>query len=216
MNDFDYDCYQKKQIARQAQHRKRGSKSKKCSLPSDNMTHKQWKERNGKVVEVAMNKPMGWEVFKQLSPETQEEYISGLQDTYFVKIADISGMFGITPRQLRKYVKDSGLQIVFPSGRRPADDGYSARWEEFLIGYTPPTEAPATPEVATKPQFDEVDVAAPPRDQPGLIDYTMEGVPMTQFSMEFSGGRTKDIADAMYRLFGDTVKGKLYISYTIE
>ena len=34
MNDFDFDCLQKKRLAQQAKYRKRGSKSKKCT-PSD-------------------------------------------------------------------------------------------------------------------------------------------------------------------------------------
>ena len=38
MNDFDYDALQKKRIAAGARHMKRGSRSKRCSLPSDNLT----------------------------------------------------------------------------------------------------------------------------------------------------------------------------------
>lgn len=57
MDDFTYDCWQKKQLAQQARHRKRGSKSRKCSLPSDNLTKKQWKERNGKTLSINLNQP---------------------------------------------------------------------------------------------------------------------------------------------------------------
>ena len=35
MNDFDFENMQKKRIAQGARHRVCGSKSKKCSLPSD-------------------------------------------------------------------------------------------------------------------------------------------------------------------------------------
>lgn len=42
MNDFDFDCLQKKRLAQQAKYRKRGSKSKKCTMSTDYMTTKQW------------------------------------------------------------------------------------------------------------------------------------------------------------------------------
>ena len=49
MHDFDYDAMQKKRIARGASHMKRGSKSKKCTLPSDYLTAAQKRRLNGPV-----------------------------------------------------------------------------------------------------------------------------------------------------------------------
>ena len=46
MHDFDYDAMQKKRIARGASHMKRGSKSKKCTLPSDYLTAAQKRRLN--------------------------------------------------------------------------------------------------------------------------------------------------------------------------
>lgn len=40
MNDFEFDCLQKKRLAQQAKYRKRGSKSKKCPMSTDHMTKK--------------------------------------------------------------------------------------------------------------------------------------------------------------------------------
>ena len=78
VNDFDYDCLQKKRLAQQAKYRKRGSKSKKCTMSTDYMTQKQWKERNGAVVEANFNQPISWDTFKELSKSTQEEYLRHL------------------------------------------------------------------------------------------------------------------------------------------
>lgn len=47
MNDFDYDIVQKKRLVASARKQKCGSKSKKCSLPSDNLTAAQLKAKNG-------------------------------------------------------------------------------------------------------------------------------------------------------------------------
>lgn len=59
MNDFDYDCLQKKRLARQARYRKCGSKSRKCPLPTDNMTQEEWKERCGEVLTIKLNRAEG-------------------------------------------------------------------------------------------------------------------------------------------------------------
>ena len=89
MSDFEYDCLQKKRLAGQAKYRKRGSKSKKCNLPSDRMTQKQWKERCGPVVSFNFNKPMNWDTFKKLSTIVQTEYITNLQKKYGVTAVDL-------------------------------------------------------------------------------------------------------------------------------
>ena len=78
MTDFEYDILQKKRLAHMAQYRKRGSKSRKCSLSTDHMTEKQWKERNGKVYTCNLNAPMSWEDFRALSGTTQKAYIQHL------------------------------------------------------------------------------------------------------------------------------------------
>lgn len=65
MNDFDYDCMQKKRTARGAfAHisRKRGG----CTLPSDNLTAKQRREKNGEVKSYNITRPMPWPEFKTL------------------------------------------------------------------------------------------------------------------------------------------------------
>ena len=58
MNDFEFDCLQKKRLAQQAKYRKRGSKSKKCPMSTDHMTKKQWIERCGKIVTIKMDSPV--------------------------------------------------------------------------------------------------------------------------------------------------------------
>ena len=88
MTDFEYECKKRKDLARQAKHRKCGSKSKKCSLSTDYMTNRQWKERNGTVMSINMNNPVSWEDFKGMSLQTQKDYISNIIDTYNEIIAD--------------------------------------------------------------------------------------------------------------------------------
>ena len=78
MNDFDYDCMQKKRTARGAfAHisRKRGG----CTLPSDNLTAKQRREKNGEVKSYNITRPMPWQEFKALPEDLKREFFRNMQ-----------------------------------------------------------------------------------------------------------------------------------------
>lgn len=78
MNDFDYDCMQKKRIAMGAFahiNRKRGG----CSLPSDTLTEKQRKEKNGEVKSYNITRPMPWPEFKAMPEDLKREFFRNMQ-----------------------------------------------------------------------------------------------------------------------------------------
>lgn len=78
MNDFDYDCMQKKRTARGAfAHisRKRGGRT----LPSDNLTAKQRREKNGEVKSYNITRPMPWPEFKTLPEYLKREYFRNMR-----------------------------------------------------------------------------------------------------------------------------------------
>lgn len=78
MNDFNYDCMQKKRIARGAFahiNRKRGG----CSLPSDTLTEKQRKEKNGEVKSYNITRPMPWHEFKAMPEDLKREFFRNMQ-----------------------------------------------------------------------------------------------------------------------------------------
>ena len=120
MNDFDYEVYQRKRMASGARHRVCGSKSKKCSLPSDNLTKKQWKERCGEVMSYNLSKPMNWEEFGALPIHIQKEYLLNLISKYSTSARDLSMMFGISPSTFSKYCGKKEFDIDFVSKRVPA------------------------------------------------------------------------------------------------
>jgi len=82
MRDFDYDCMVKKRIASNARRMKNGSKSKKCSLGSDNLTEAQWKKKNGSVNVMNLSKPMTYKEVKALPADLQKEYVNKLLDKF--------------------------------------------------------------------------------------------------------------------------------------
>ena len=78
MNDFDYDCMQKKRVARGAFahiNRKRGG----CALPSDALTEKQRKEKNGEVKSYNIARPMPWREFKPMPENLKREFFRNMQ-----------------------------------------------------------------------------------------------------------------------------------------
>lgn len=130
MNDFDFDIMQKKSIASGARHQKKGTKSKKCSLPSDRLTNKQWKERCGEVMTYNLNKPMEWNKFKRLPSMIQTEYLSGLQRKFSVSASDLARMFGVTAATVIRHADVNNLGITFPKGRTMTAEK-RALWENF-------------------------------------------------------------------------------------
>lgn len=132
MNDFDFDVMQKKRIANNAARMKRGSKSKKCSLPSDHLTPAQWKRRNGPVSTYSLNQPMDWETFKSLPTDIQQSYIDILQSRFNVPTATISKeLFGKTGPAMKALVEKNGLKYIRMKGRNMTSEEREA-WEHWL------------------------------------------------------------------------------------
>lgn len=133
MNDFDYEIYLRKQLARQSKYRKRGSKSKKCSLPSDSLTSRELKERNGAILTYNLTKPMTWREFCMLPKDVQETYIKRLQDEFHVTAVLICKMFGIAVSTLSRHIELNDLDVRFIRGRKQTKE-QQEQWENFLHG----------------------------------------------------------------------------------
>lgn len=226
MTDFEYDCMQKKRIARGAQNRKCGSKSKKCHLPSDYMTQKQWKERNGKVSTVKMNEPMSWGEFKELSKDLQSEYLAKLIRRYNVTAKVIATeMFNIHSQYFCTYVRKQELDVKFQKGVIMSDLERDA-WDKFLnpepVEYAAPVEESVTPveEPVVESATEEV-CAFDPSGVLAMIGYKAQpaaccssGTQLSRFSLSFEGELDiNNIANSIRGIIGDGRTGKLQITY---
>lgn len=109
MNDFDYDALQKKRIAAGARHMKRGSRSKRCSLPSDNLTPAQLKRRNGPVSTYKLDAPMRWDDFKAMPEDLQKKYLTNLVETYGATNEMLGDMFYVHPTHVGTVKKALGV-----------------------------------------------------------------------------------------------------------
>ena len=132
MTEFDYDVRDRKRVASMAKYKKNGSKSKKCSLPSDGMTKKQWTERCGELMSFNIKKPMTWEQFKSMSHDLQKEYVTNLTTTYRVGLPKVADMLGCCEASLRNYLKRHIPDFVSGSSKGRLSKENMAAWTEFL------------------------------------------------------------------------------------
>lgn len=151
MRDFDYEVMQKKRIARGAAHMKRGSKSKKCSLPSDYLTPAQLKKRSGPMSTYKLDAPMAWGEFTKMPTDLKVQYITGLQVKYGATDAMLGEMFGVTNVSVFNNRKKLGIKGEVKRNTSVADrEARAKRWEAFIRGYE---EAPIEEETVLPEEY---------------------------------------------------------------
>lgn len=135
MNDCKYifkkDISEKKQLSKSSHAKKGGRGSRKCSLPSDYLTKKQLKERNGKCVSIKLNEKMKWENFKQFDRTLQLEYIKNLKEKYEARNIDIANMLGTSYKNFSSYIARQ-LPEIKQSHRGGGTSVMSKKWLEFI------------------------------------------------------------------------------------
>ena len=137
MTDFDYEVKQKKSLVPSARRRKGGSKSKKCSLPSDNLTEAEKRKLNGPVCTVKMDQPMTWTELKGLPDTLRRPYLQNLVDTYEASQGMLGGMLGVSQVTAGNELRRLGIQSGPAHGREsvgPVAERRKAVWQAFCNG----------------------------------------------------------------------------------
>ena len=129
MNDFYEDVIERGKVASSARHKKGGSRSKTCSLPTDSMKAAEIKRLHGNVVIYRLGKPMNWETFTAMPADLQKEYIKKLIDRYSVTNTRLAGMFGIDKETLVHKLEE--LKIHNNNRRMTAEQ--KATWHNFEV-----------------------------------------------------------------------------------
>lgn len=206
MTDFDYDCYRKKSIAHSAARRKCGSKSKKCNLPSDHMTSKQWNERCGQVMSYNIGKPMVWAEFTQLPKDLKEEYMNNLIEKYNANARTMAEVFGVSVATVFRVVKSDGLDVKFLKGKHPTGEKLDA-FRKFMDGDCGQTEDVVVENVNTAMETSET------TNPIGTVQKTK----LDSFTMNFSGEINIDmISNSLRYILSDGRKAKIQIVCEIE
>lgn len=181
---FSDDVREKKRLARQARHRKCGSKSRKCNLSSDRLTKKQWLERCGRTVTYNFKKPILWQDFCELPIHIQKEYLLNLIGEYQTTASDLAKMFGITPKTVTKHCEHEEIGIRFSPGKRMSKEKRRA-FEEFCCTANHQEEvvvAKKEPEPKKTEGFIDLDNTAQSPD-----------MAMTEFTLSFSGNFNREM-----------------------
>lgn len=201
MTEFEYDCYKKKNVAHSAMRRKCGSKSKKCSLPSDNMTPKQWNERCGDVMSYNVGRPIKWAEFTKLPKDLKEEYMNNLIERYSANARTMADVFGVSVATVFRVVKNEELNVKFLKGKYPTGERLEA-FKAFMSGESDQTED-------TNEQSVEVaETCSKETDQAGNAPKTR----LDSFTMNFSGEVNVDmIANSLRYILSDSGHARIQI-----
>ena len=206
MNDFDYDVLQKKRTAAGARHMKRGSRSKRCSLPSDNLTPAQLKRRNGPVSTYKLDAPMRWDDFKAMPVDLQKKYLTNLVETYgatnemlgdmfYVHLTHVGtlkkalGVVSHNPHRLigeKKAIRDQ-MWAAFCNGVVGGGDAVKETHREPEKVETLPVRCPDELEEAA---ITPADTEAPTEAEP--VDVKIPMLDMTELSATFNGWFTPE------------------------
>lgn len=214
MTDFDYDCYRKKSIAHSAMKRKCGSKSKKCKLPSDNISKKQWNERCGDVVSYQIGKPMTWREFGRLPKDLKEEYLNNLIDKYSANARNMADMFDVSVATIFRVVKNEELNVKFQKGRHPT--GFEAeQFQKFLSGSLCPVGCSSSHQDDDVTPADANSVITKPYGDTQEKEHDVTH--LDSFTMNFSGEIDVEmVANSLRYILGSGRKAKILISCEID
>lgn len=200
MTDFEYDVKEKKRIASGAYHQKKGSKSRKCTLPHELLTPAQRKKLDGPVLTYAINKPMSWEEFKSLPLDLQQDHLDFLQNRFDIGVNTVSALvFGLSHAALRYHCARKGLSFQAKPGtvnaaKREAIAKWLAREE------TAPAEETVAPIL---PAEDSVEEPEPETETEEKKRIDLSDLPQLLCGGEVRmSGRASELLPALVSLLG--------------
>lgn len=120
---YSQDIKERKSMRTGAFHKRCGSKSKKCTMPSDYLSRKEKRKMNGNVVSINLGKPItNFGEFKTYSISMQQLYLQNLVDKYGARKTDVIEMLGTTYTTFQKYIDGQKLDVKFASTKKHAPD----------------------------------------------------------------------------------------------
>lgn len=173
-NPFYDDVKERNAMKSGAFHKVKGSKSKRCTLPSDNLTPAQKRKMNGPVKEYELHKAMSWKEFKALPVDLQQVHIDYIQRRFRVGATTISTeVFELSQYGLSSHMKAKGLTHTQYVGKHVSDETREAirKWKLGLED-TPPAPI-ATDEPIVVPDA----VPTPEESAPSLPEPKAEPTP---------------------------------------
>lgn len=121
---------ERKAMGRGAYHKKSGSKSKYCSLPSDHLTNAEKKRRNGKVKTYNISRVItNYDDFKKLPPDLMQTYISNCRERFGAMGCDVAASMDVKRRTFATFIANRNIGLGKGGRRKLSPD-----WRRFVRG----------------------------------------------------------------------------------
>ena len=182
--EFRSEIRDRKSVGYSARNRICGSKSKRAAvLPSDSLTPKQWKEKNGPVTTYNLSRPMTWQVFSSMPVDLQRDYLVDLTQSHHITQVALAKIFGISSKYCSIKMNELGFASLFPKGRRMSYD--DEQWlRDFLSGGVN-TEGETGTATNHNPNGDTYDVIVSDMEAP--VQAPSRPMQMSELSVRFDG-----------------------------
>ena len=133
---FKQDVREKKRNGYGVYHKKNGSKSKKCSLPSDKLTRKEKQALNGECVVWDYKKFYALNEFKSMPIDIQVGYINSLMNRYDIGLATISReLFGRASNYLNNYFLRLDQKQYLNTRKGPGSPSRAKAFKDAIEAY---------------------------------------------------------------------------------
>jgi len=120
MTEFDFDCLEKKRLARCAAAKVRSRRT--VTLPSDALTQKDLQHKNGPCRVYHLGRPMTTAHFHAMPRDLQRSYLRRLK-AHGGSPEAVAAMFCITAEELQQLTAGFGIRFDCPDPKR---------WQAFL------------------------------------------------------------------------------------
>lgn len=120
---FYDDIRTKKEIGRNAYHKKNGSRTKKVPCSTDYMSQRKWEKMNGEVKTYDLNAPMSWQDFISMPDDLKDQYIRSLALRFGATKQALCEVFGTNIRSFEKQTAGCDFSDIFTLGRRITAQG---------------------------------------------------------------------------------------------
>lgn len=206
---FVEDIRERKQYTRAARGVVNGSRSKKCTLPSDYLTAGQKKKLNGEVKTYKMSVPMTYAELKEMPEVYQERYLAGLMDKYNVSLPLLGKMLGCSNSTLNRYIKSHDWKSVNIKGKGHRMNSAEVKaWNEFLDLHR--DSKAETSELSNPVLTSSSDVLDANELKP--VD-ELTPVLITKFNIAFDGFvKFEDVFEQLKKIVGDSYQGHVEIT----
>lgn len=131
MNDFDYDCLQKKRIAKCAKNHVNARRGK-CKLPYEYLSAKERKALNGEVKTYNLRVPLTIAQFTDLPRDLKQEYLTWLQQTFHANDTMLAELWNTSTWSAGVYRKAAGVTSLGRGSKSFPTQEQREAWNAWL------------------------------------------------------------------------------------